>query len=397
MINIVTRRFHSAALLRLDGKTGEGWLRASARLTRTGVFPYRRADGSTRHELRLPEEVFKPEALKSFALVPITNEHPRTDNGLNAENATSFAVGSVAPPHQDGDFVASEVLVWERRSVDDVIAGKSELSCGYYCDLEEKSGVWTDASGKPHRYDVIQRNIHGNHVAIVSKGRAGPEARVRLDADDAIESEPAEHNDAREAHQERHMAKRNIRIDGYDREVEDDVARGIEKERDTNAQMLAAVRKDAEDAKKLAETEKTRADTLAAQLDKMKKDHADATDPAKMSSRIAARVALETRARDVLGKETKLDGMTDAAVQRLVLGKVLPALKLDGKTDDQIAISYETAMAGNPTVNRASEEAQREIDANKNGKGENRNDSRTPEERFNDAVFNRDASKNGTK
>ena len=54
--------------------------------------------------------------------------------------------------------------------------GKLEISCGYTCDTEEKPGthpIWGD-------YDAIQRNILGNHVAIVDQGRAGT-AKVRMD------------------------------------------------------------------------------------------------------------------------------------------------------------------------------------------------------------------------
>lgn len=158
-------------------KMSNGWLRIDGRLTRTGVFTYRNDDGTMRRELRLPEEVFKLDAMQSFALVPVTDEHP--PGFLDAKNTREYARGSVAGTlRKDGEFIAGELLVTDAdliKKLEDGVA--RELSCGYNCDLDEKPGVTADGL----RYDAIQRNIRGNHVAVVAKGRAGPEARVRMD------------------------------------------------------------------------------------------------------------------------------------------------------------------------------------------------------------------------
>lgn len=158
-------------------KMSNGWLRIDGRLTRTGVFTYRNDDGTMRRELRLPEEVFKTDAMQSFALVPVTDEHP--PGFLDAKNTREYARGSVAGTlRKDGEFIAGELLVTDADLIKKLEDGAArELSCGYNCDLDEKPGVTADGL----RYDAIQRNIRGNHVAVVAKGRAGPEARVRMD------------------------------------------------------------------------------------------------------------------------------------------------------------------------------------------------------------------------
>ena len=46
--------------------TDEGYLADRPVLTSTGIFEYTNPDGSIRRELRLPEEVFRPESLKSY-------------------------------------------------------------------------------------------------------------------------------------------------------------------------------------------------------------------------------------------------------------------------------------------------------------------------------------------
>lgn len=174
------RRFD--ILDRLDGPKllPNGWLRADAFIARTGVQEYRLADGTVRRELRLPEEVFHPDALASFAMVPVVEDHPA--EMLNAGNARQFARGHLGEDiTAAGDKVRASVLITDAELVQKVLDGKNQLSAGYSCDLEESSGTW---NGEP--YDVIQRSPRGNHVAVVAKGRAGPEVRLHLDASDAV-------------------------------------------------------------------------------------------------------------------------------------------------------------------------------------------------------------------
>jgi hypothetical protein len=173
----MAQRLDRGIALQKPTKLSNGWMRIDGRITRTGVFTYRLPDGKLRRELRLPEEVFKADTMQSFALVPVTDEHPPAF--LDATNTKEYARGSVAGTlRQDGQFVAGEMLVTDADLIAKLEGGKArEISCGYTCDLEESPG---ELNGE--RYDAIQRNIRGNHVAIVERGRAGPEARVRMDA-----------------------------------------------------------------------------------------------------------------------------------------------------------------------------------------------------------------------
>ncbi|MEI6805588.1 MAG: DUF2213 domain-containing protein, partial [Myxococcaceae bacterium] len=57
--------------------TSQGFVRVDARLTRTGIFTYHQ-DGKVTRELRLPEEVFRSDSLKSIAGAPVTDLHPDT-------------------------------------------------------------------------------------------------------------------------------------------------------------------------------------------------------------------------------------------------------------------------------------------------------------------------------
>lgn len=179
---------HDIGSLRPAKKLPDGRLRVDGQITRTGVFVYRNADGSSRREYRPQEEVAKADSLESFQFVPFVDDHPDA-GAVDATNARKYTVGTVGESvHYDAEskHVIAPIIVHDAKTVEKMERGKVQLSCGYVCDVVHEAGV----SPEGEHYDAIQRNIRGNHVALVSVGRAGPEARVRMDADDAIMVDP---------------------------------------------------------------------------------------------------------------------------------------------------------------------------------------------------------------
>lgn len=161
-------------------KTPQGFLRAPAFLTRTGVLTYRTPSGETRRELRKPEDVFDAESLKTLSAIPVTNDHP--PEMLTADNAKKYMVGYTSDAvEKAGDKLKSFLTLTDAAAILAAEGGKQQISCGYFADLDETPGVW---QGEP--YDAIQRNIRYNHVAMVDRGRAGPEVKMRLDSKDAV-------------------------------------------------------------------------------------------------------------------------------------------------------------------------------------------------------------------
>src|SRR5687768_16173785 len=69
-------RLLDASSLAKATKTPQGFLKAPALVTRTGVLTYRLKDGSLLRQLRLPDEVFKPESMQTLAGIPLTDTHP---------------------------------------------------------------------------------------------------------------------------------------------------------------------------------------------------------------------------------------------------------------------------------------------------------------------------------
>tara|TARA_R110000868_G_scaffold269723_2_gene529139 strand:- start:4170 stop:5261 length:1092 start_codon:yes stop_codon:yes gene_type:complete len=183
----VARRYDSAPLSKAT-RLDSGAVRASARLTRSGVFAYRQADGSMRREYRPAEEIFAPSVLEALKSAPVTLDHPgREDRG----RVTSESWGRLAIGHVGDDVRADEtrkyaegsVVISDAAAIARVDSGARDLSIGFDLDLEMTPGV--SPEGEP--YDAIQRRIRPNHVAIVPRGRAGSEVGLRLDAfDDEI-------------------------------------------------------------------------------------------------------------------------------------------------------------------------------------------------------------------
>lgn len=152
-------------------KTPEGYLVCvDSVLARTGKQTYRRneifldSDDDSEIEVdRTPEEVFAEATLASFENKPITLEHP--DEDVNIDNYKDYAIGFVRDVKRgvyDGQDVILGTLVFtDAEAIKEIEDGtRTELSCGYDCDIEDEA-------------DPQQKHIRGNHVALCEAGRAG--------------------------------------------------------------------------------------------------------------------------------------------------------------------------------------------------------------------------------
>lgn len=321
-----------------------GYLRCDARITRIGVFNYRLNDGTVRRELRTPDEVFKSDSLNTFADVPLTNGHPT--ERLTSKNTRQHQVGNVNQVQRADEFVRANVLITDDSAIEAAEQGKRQLSCGYRCDLETRSGSTFGIEGIPDglKFDAVQRNIRGNHVALVSKGRAGADTALHLDAGDAIQIDdpsptaPDPHTDMR-LDTKGHIMK--IKIDSVDFEVDEQAGQAINKVMQHVDALTAKVTGLEVDVAK----EKARADKADEDL-KVEQDARKAdTAPEKLRQAITERVALERSALTILGEknddgtERKLDSLTDAEIQRAVVLKVNPAAKEKLDADD-VPVGY---------------------------------------------------------
>jgi hypothetical protein len=172
-------RVHRTDLATLEPveRLPDGTIKVDAYLTRTGVFEYHTTNGGIRRELRLPEDVFDDASLKSFEGVLVTNDHP--SDMVDPANYRAVVVGAQAGPVRRGDegHIRSKLRIYDPETVRDLDNGKRQISCGYTCDTIEVPGVHPVYGP----YDAIQKNVRGNHVAIVDRARAGSTAAARMD------------------------------------------------------------------------------------------------------------------------------------------------------------------------------------------------------------------------
>lgn len=121
------------------------------------------------------------DSLASFAGKAITLEHP--PELLTSDNTDKYQVGFTdSEVVFDGAFVKIRMTITKKDAIQSVLDGLTvETSAGYEVELEESSGVTPEGE----RFDAIQRNIEGNHVALTKRGRAGV-SKVHLDSDDAV-------------------------------------------------------------------------------------------------------------------------------------------------------------------------------------------------------------------
>jgi hypothetical protein len=228
------------------------------------------------------------------------------------------------------------MLITDTKLIDKMERGDAgQVSCGYTCDVEFTAGEWNG-----QKYDAIQKNIRGNHVAIVPKGRAGDGVRVRMDARDAVMVfDPIS---STVPTQEQTVALKTFRHDGVSFEAPEQVVELVEKlvkQRHDESAMSEEEKK--KDAAKLAAME-AKADSALAEVAKLKADAADA--PKRIRAEMAARMNLENGARSVLGKAVKLDGLSDREVRVAVLTKLEPKFDVAPKSDEYVSAKFDIAI-----------------------------------------------------
>lgn len=327
---------------------GDG-LTVRANLTRTGVFHYPQEDGTVRRELRLPEEVFDKDSLDSAAHATLTIDHPER---VTPKNYKAVTVGHVAGrPTRDGRFISGELHVRDASAIDKVEKGHlQELSCGYECKLEPKSGTY----GGEH-YDAIQRNIRYNHVALLppGHGRAGPEVRLHLDGKTSVPGGSPEGDsyvppmpDAKTVEQQ--LAELKTTHDALVKEHEK-----LKTDSATpKADAVELERLRGEMTKLTADVQRLSGENTAlkATQDSANKVRQDAEEIQRFDEAVERRTTLIADARRVLGRKFDHKGQSDVAIKRAILAKLTPKVNYDGKDAGFIEGAFNVAIESSRQV-----------------------------------------------
>ena len=311
--------------------TDEGYLIVPSRISRIGIQEYSAIEmGLTDRDptdiikvYRPEEEVFRDDSLSSFANKPVTNNHP--PELVNSKNFRDYGVGFSGPEvTRDGMFAKTVLQVTVESAIKNIESGKVELSNGYTADIDWTPGVTPEGE----QYDAVQRNIKGNHIAIVERGRAGSACRVADNLPNLGDKVS--------------MAK--ITIDGVDFEVSDQAAQAVGKlqERLNDAEMETK-NKDEEIKAKEEEMEtkekesKATNDALQAKL-----DDANSKIPTEdsLDKLVSERTALVDSVRKIV-PDLKWEGKDEDTLRREVVAAKCPNVKMDSVSTDYVKARFD--------------------------------------------------------
>jgi hypothetical protein len=329
--------------------TPEGYLRAWATIARTGVQMYTDADGSIRREYRPEDEVASPESLTSFGGKAVTLEHPPVL--LDSANTKDYQIGFTGNEIvYDSGFVRAIMTVTDKDAIERIMRGDAkEVSAGYRVEYDPTPGV-TDSG---EHYDGIQRMISGNHVAVVRRGRAGPQVKLHLDRMDAADPSLIS------THEETPMTAQ-VNFDGVSFEVSDSIATAISKEReDAKAsydmmkkkydEMMSEASKMKEEMDAMEKEMKGKMDAAEGRADALEQELADtkveleAAKQINVDSLVEERLALIDKARATLDSEFVFTGKNAREIMEASIKAVRgDALDLSEKSDDYVQAMFDT-------------------------------------------------------
>ncbi len=119
---------------------------------------------------RPEEEVFSEACIASFEGMPVTDDHP--SEGVDINNIKRLGKGRAhnirRGAGEESDLLLADLIIEDVGLIDRIMnQGKREVSCGYNYELCEEDGQY------------VQRQIRGNHIAVVDAGRAGPRVCIK--------------------------------------------------------------------------------------------------------------------------------------------------------------------------------------------------------------------------
>ncbi len=339
-------------------ETGEGFLICkNVPIARTGSQDYLGSelgltDGNADKiiaVIRSPDEVFSEAALASFEGKPVTNDHPPTLIG--PDDVKTYEMGHAQNIRRGvgewADYMIADLHIHDRDLIDAIQNGKREISCGYECDyVKNADGTYS------------QKNIRGNHVAVVDRGRAGKRAAI-LDSDKNKAEKP----------ERKAMSKKGLFFKIFGQAVKDKSPEEIER-----LAMDAAAAMDAEEpeAEKTGPENKTDPKEEHEEKEEKKTPTKDAAFLDALDKKVDKLLAIF----DEAAKEEEKDPMDEAIAslegtkdedpekeeEKKGDAKVVPAEEMDGKSSEGMdkAVALGILKAMRPTVAAIQDPVQRQ-------------------------------------
>ncbi|CAJ1226648.1 DUF2213 domain-containing protein [Lactiplantibacillus xiangfangensis] len=330
-------KFYDTAELGKYTETPEGYLHGEFPITRPGVFPYLRSGGSVSQVAKLPEEVFSKETIESANNKPLTNEHPNV--GVDVNNYKKLSVGMTdGDAHVEDNKLVVGATITDPETIADIKSGsKRELSIGFMADVPAESGEYGG-----NQYDAAQRHIKINHIAIVSRGRAGHDVSIHDDAAFVMDDKKQGGN----------LMPAHLIIDSQQFDVDQKVADSFD---DKKKELATAKAKVAQLEKELGQSQddtkkfKKESDSLAGERDALKAQLDEAQkktmDQDALDKRIDTRLALQTSASRFVGDSFDFKGKSDREIKVAAIKTVNDSFDSADKSDDYVNAFFDSAVA----------------------------------------------------
>ncbi|MDE9552563.1 DUF2213 domain-containing protein [Xenorhabdus bovienii] len=158
-----------------------GWLEVKDNpISKVGVFDYLGSEigapnpGDLYRVYRPAEELESQATIESFKLKPFIDEHEML--GKDGTPAEKKGIEGVIGENVyfDYPYLRGNIKILSNAALNQIDNGKIELSPGYRCRYEFTPGTF-----EGEQYDAIQRDIRGNHLALVEEGRTGIDVAVQ--------------------------------------------------------------------------------------------------------------------------------------------------------------------------------------------------------------------------
>ncbi len=188
-----------------------------------GEVPVQPGAGGFAYVERTTDALFNAKTVSSFQASAVVNDHPPED--VSPKNwsrySGGFALNVRRGTGDDADVLLADLMVTRQDLIDDILAGKIEVSAGYDADYEDLG----NGAGRQH-------NLIGNHIALVKKGRCGPRCAI---GDQAYQVNPP-------TQEERATTMATAKTTGRRRATIDEAAKEVLRQRalDAVAELQAA-------------------------------------------------------------------------------------------------------------------------------------------------------------
>lgn len=310
----------------------DGFLTVDVPITRPGVFPYQRNDGTIQMEAKLPEEIFSDLTITSARAKPITDQHP--PEPVTLENINRYSRGmSHTDSRVENGMLKVSVTITDQALIERVKSGdQREISIGFLSDVIEEPGAY-----KGDAYQYTQRNIDINHIAVVERGRAGSQVSIRADSD------AWQIDDTDQQKGGNKMAK--YKIDGQEFEVPSEVKSHLEAQV-AKLETAATKTKDVDALQGRYDALEAKLQAKETELEEAKKKELSADE---LDKQVEARVALISGAKTMLGDSFEFTGKTEREIKEAVIVKAKPDFKADGKSDEYVNAFYDATVERSTT------------------------------------------------